>query len=417
MQINFDIELTETQENVRNKLLEDDTRFMVCKVSRQAGKSVLAEVLATERLCQAKTYSAYITPTFALAEKIFDEIVQALSPTGLLKKANASKMLIETVFGSKLKFFSFQNANGIRGFTIKNGYLILDECAFYPDKLPDGSDPWGVIFPLIKAHLKQNKCLMISTPNGKRGLFFESYMKAESKQNGWKNYSADIYADQLLSEDEIQFIKESMSDIAFRQEFLVEFLDNGLTYFIGFEKCFKKFVYNELSNQYIGIDLSSNGKDRTILTKIDQNNHVKQYVIKGTLDQKYVQLADIINKTKNLKVVYIENNGIGAPMINEIKKLVKNKQIIEEFNTTNKTKNEVLAGLAVDIAKEEIIFDSDDKELYSEFSTFTATYSKTGQIKLEALPGFHDDRIMSLGIAHHARNEANIKGHYNIKFR
>lgn len=416
MQINFDIELTDSQTNVRNVIQELDTRFMVCKMSRQCGKSILAEVLAIETLCKHNSYSAYITPTFALGEKIFDELVQILTPTGLLKKANASKMLIETIFGSKLKFFSFQNANAIRGFTVKDGYLFLDEAAFYPDKLPDGSDPFGVIFPLIKAHLKKNKILMISTPNGKRGLFYESYMKALSKVEGWKCYSADIYQDQLLTEDEIQFIKESMSELAFRQEFLVEFLENGLTYFLGFDKCFTKFKYDDSLPQYIGVDLSANGKDETIVTKINSKNQVKQYSVKGTLDSKYQQISNIINATANLKNAYIENNGIGAVMINEIQKLVKNKNLIQEFNTTNKTKNEILSAVSVDIAKGEIYFDKEDTQLYSQFSTFTAKYSKTGQVQLEALPGYHDDRIMSLGIAHQAKEKGTVLGAYVIQF-
>lgn len=416
MEINFDIELTNTQKNVRETLLLPDTRFMVCKVSRQAGKSILAEILAIEKLCTPKTYSAYITPTFALGDKIFDEIVQVLSPTGLIKKANASKMLIETVFGSKLKFFSFQNPNAIRGFTIKNGYLILDEAAFIADKLPDGSDPIGVIFPLIKANLKTNKVLYISTPNGKRGLFYEGYMKALAKSPGWRCYSADIYADQLVSEEDIKFIKNSMSDIAFRQEFLVEFLDNGLTYFTGFADCFHKFEYDYSLQQFIGVDLSANGKDETIVTLINAKNQVKQHVIKGTLDSKYKQISDIINNTKNLKNAYIECNSIGAPMINEIRKLVNNKNLIQEFNTTNKSKNEILSAVSVDIAKEQIYFDENDTQLYSQFSTFTAKYSKTGAVQLEALPGYKDDRIMSLGIARYAKEVGLVLGNYNFSF-
>ena len=47
-------------------------------------------------------------------------------------------------------------------------------------------------------------------------------------------------------------------------------------------------------------------------------------------------------------------------MINEIRKLVTNKNIIQEFNTTNKSKNEILAAVAIDISKKEIYFDKND---------------------------------------------------------
>ena len=103
-------------------------------------------------------------------------------------------------------------------------------------------------------------------------------------------------------------------------------------------------------------------------------------------------------------------------MINEIRKLVTNKNIIQEFNTTNKSKNEILAAVAIDISKKEIYFDKNDSQLYSQFSTFTAKYSKTGQVQLMAMAGFHDDRILSLGIAHQAKEKGTVLGSYVIQF-
>ena len=131
---------------------------------------------------------------------------------------------------------------------------------------------------------------------------------------------------------------------------------------------------------------------------------------------KYKQISDIINSTKNLKNAYIESNSIGSPMINEIRKLVNNKNLIQEFNTSNKTKNEILSAVSVDIAKKEIYFDEYDTQLYSQFSTFTAKYTKSGNVQLEALPGYKDDRIMSLGIARYAKEVGLVLGNYNFSF-
>lgn len=416
MNINFDIELTKSQKNIKKLIEDEDSKFVLLNLSRQSGKSLLCQVLSIIQLCTPDCYTCYITPTYALSEKFFDEIVEKLQPLGLIKKANMSRMLIESVFGSKLKFFSFQNPNNIRGFQVKNSYLIIDEAAFIADRLPDGSEPLGVLLPLIKAHFKSNKMIMISTPAGKRGMFYDFYIKALEGQKGYRQYTATIYDDELVNNEEIQFIKNSMSDIAFRQEFLVEFLDNGLTYFQGFEKCFYKLDYDEDVTQFIGIDLSSDGSDETVLTKVNNKKQVQQYIIKGTLDQKYYYISELINKTKNLKSVYIECNSIGGPMINEIKKRVNNKNLIQDFLTTNKTKNEILSAVAMLIAQKDIYFDEEDKQLYAQFSTFTAKFTKNGNVQLEALPGHHDDRILSLGIANYAREIGTALGSYNISF-
>lgn len=416
MKLEFDITLTKKQREAYNRLHSKDTRYLVARYSRQCGKTVLAETLLIEYLCKRNTFNAYISPTFSLGKKVYNDIVNLLEPTGIIKKANSSTLTIETVFGSTLQFFSVQSFTSIRGNTVR-GLLVLDECAFFPDQLPDGSDIWAnVIYPIIKANIKRNKCLIISTPAGKRGCFYKFHNNALNKVKGWYEIVATIYDDGLVDDEQLAEIRSNVTDLAFRQEFMVEFLDNGLTYFIGFEDCFQKFIYNNNLKCCIGIDLSANGKDETILTKINTNNEVKQYKIRGTLDQKYQKIADIINNTNNLMRVDIESNSIGAVMSNEIKKLVLKKNIIYEFNTTNNSKNQILSVVAMAIAKKSIMFDVDDKELYSQFSTFASKTSKNGNIQLEALPGYHDDRIMSLGIAKYSLDNATVKGHYTISF-
>lgn len=416
MELNFDITLTSSQKKAYDIIHDKETRYLVARWSRQQGKSIFAEILLIEYLCKSKTFNGYISPTFAQGQKVYKEIVQLLEPTGILKNANASTLTITTKFNSTLQFFSVQSYTAIRGNTIK-GLLVLDECGFFVDQLPDGTDIWGnVIYAIIKANIKRNKVLAISTPNGKRGCFYKFYMNAINKVKGWRELTCTIYDDELVDAEQIQEIKNNLTDLAFRQEFLVEWLDNGLTYFQGFENCFSKFLYDENTIQFIGIDLSSKGADETVLTKINNKNQVKQYIIKGTLDQKYYYISDIINKTNNLKTVFIEQNGLGSPMINEIRKLVNNKNIIQDFLTTNKSKNEILSAVAMLIAQKDIYFDEEDKQLYGQFSTFTAKYSKTGNVQLEALPGYHDDRIMSLGIANYAREIGTALGTYNISF-
>lgn len=416
MNIKFDIKLTSSQKKAYDLIHQPDTRYLVARWSRQQGKTIFSEILLIEYLFKKNTFNGYISPTFAQGQKVYREIIQLLDHTGIIKTANASTLTITTIFNSTLQFFSVQSYTAIRGNTIR-GLLVMDELGFFPDQLPDGSDIWGnVIYAIVKANIKRNKIVCISTPNGRRGCFYKFYNNCLNKVPGWKELVCTIYDDDLVTKEQIEEIKQNVSELAFRQEFLVEWLDNGLTFFQGFEDCFTTFTYDDSVQQFIGIDLSGKGSDETVLTKINYKNQVKQYVIKGTLDSKYKQIADIINNTKNLKNVYIENNGLGAPMINEIRKLVNNKNLIQEFTTTNESKNEVLGALAIDIARKEIYFDINDKQLYSQFSTFTAKYSKTGRVQLIAMDGFQDDRILSLGFAHYAKSVGLVLGNYNFSF-
>ena len=154
----------------------------------------------------------------------------------------------------------------------------------------------------------------------------------------------------------------------------------------------------------------------TVVTLINESLQVKQYVVEGNLDVKYNKIANIINSTPTLVAAYLENNGVGLPMINEIKKLVRHKNKIYEWTTTNSSKEEIVSELAVKIANKEIHFNNEDNGLFAEFGQFIVKYTKTGRMQFEAQSGKHDDRILSLCIALKCRNDFKYAGENNLNF-
>ena len=397
MEIEFDIKLTEGQKAAYDLIHSDDVQHLVLRWSRQCGKSVLAEVLLLEYLFKKNTYNAYISPTFQLGRKVYAEITKMLEGKGIIKKANASTLTIETIFGSTLQCFSMEAYTSIRGTTV-SGILVLDECAYYPDILPNGEEPWAnVIMPITKA--RKPKVVFVSTPRGKRGILWQMYLKAVDGEKGYAELSRTIYQDSLVTEEEIRDIRRNISEAAFRQEFLCEFLDSSLTFFKGYEDCFSDFTFNENEKIWIGVDLSANGDDATVVTQINESMQVRQYVVEGTLDVKYNRIASILNNTKTLVAAYLENNGVGTPMIAEIRKLARNRSKLHEWNTSNSSKEDIVSNMAVRIANNEIIFDKNDNGLFAEMGSFIVKYSKTGRMQFEAKTGKHDDRILSACIA------------------
>lgn len=371
-----------------------------------------------EYLCKKNVFNAYISPTFSQGKKVFAELVQLLDGTGIVKKANAADLKIESTYGSTLKFFSMESPTSIRGNTV-SGLLVMDEAAFFPIQLPSGEDPYyNVIFPIIKA--RKPKVLVISTPNGRQGMYYDLYLKAFNNEVGYKQITASIYDDDLISPEEIEELKRGYPPLAFKQEFEVEFLDNALTVFPNFESCFDG-KYNG-GKCWIGIDPSSVGEDNTIVSVINQDNMVRQHKIDGTLDQKYDKIARLINEY-NPVATYIENNSIGEVMANEIRKKLRRKSNFYTFATTNESKKQYISLLAVDIANNEIHFEEDNRLLYSELSTFTFKLTKSGNITYAARDGYHDDTVTSLGICLQCREDFKYIGinrnnfvRSNIKF-
>ena len=411
MKINFNIKLTKKQQEAYDLMHQRDCKFLVARWSRQCGKTVFAEIMMIEYLCVPHTFNAYISPTFAQGKKVFAELTQLLEGTGIVKKANAADLKIESVYGATLKFFSMESPTSIRGNTV-SGILVMDEAAFFPTQLSTGEDPYyNVIFPIIKA--RKPKVLVISTPNGRQGMYYDLYLKAFNEEKGYHQLTATIYDDDLITKEEIEELKRGYPPLAFKQEFEVEFLDNALTVFPNFSTCFDGH-YNG-GKCWIGIDPSSVGDDNTIVSIINTEGQVKQYKVDGTLDQKYDRIAKIINDY-HPQATYIENNSIGEVMANEIKKKLIRKSNFYSFTTTNDSKKQYISMLAVDIANNAIHFEEDNRLLYSELSTFTFKLTKTGNITYAAKEGYHDDTVTSLGVCLQCREDFKYTGENNYHF-
>lgn len=410
MEINlkFKINLTSKQKEAYDLFHKEEVKELVLNFSRQSGKTTLCEILLIETLVKSKTNCAYISPDYGQGKRVFREIVNLLSQTQLIKKKNSSDLTLELVNGSFLQFFTGMNPTAIRGTTI-SGLLVLDEAAYLPEETSDGQNFYHmVVKPITKA--KKPKVVFISTPNGKFGLFYEKYLEGLTSETT-KTVECNIYEDSTISKEDIEELKRTTPPLAWRQEFLCEFLDSALTVFEGYEKQFIDYKDITLTKKvWIGVDLSSVGEDETILTKTD-GKYVWQKKITGTLDNKYRQIADIVNNERNLVMAYMESNSIGSVMINEIKKLIKNKSRILEYVTTNENKNENVGNLQLKISQNDIFFNKEDKELYKQLGVFTCKVNKTTRrITYAAKEPNHDDRVMSLLISLRAKEDYPSKG-------
>ena len=404
MNVNFDIDLTKSQKEAYDMAHDPKVQYMVLAWSRQSGKTTLMMLLCAEwLLTKASVRIGYVCRTYMLAKKIYADIIAVL-PKQLVKSYNGADLTIKTYNDATLQFYSAESGSSMRGNTFD--YLILDEFAFFKFEQTDGTHLWfDILSPTIK--VRGRKIIFVSTPLGKDNMFHEFYVRGITEGNewvAWKSMSKTIYDDGLVSEEQIQEIKKGIPDLSFRQEYMVEFLDSALTFFSGFEKCYDaNLSYSDRGEVFMGIDFSANGEDRTIVTKINANGDVWQLRVDGSLDERYRKIADIVSNCRGLRECRYEDNSIGTPMGEQIKKLLnpKLRRIFVPFTTTNASKDDAVSALAVDIADGTIRFN--DMELYRELQSFRCSFSKTGRPVYGGV-GKHDDRVMSLAIANKSRH-------------
>ena len=417
----LNLKFTKTQEKAWRILNMTKCKELVLAWSRQSGKSVFLEFCCIYFLLKKWANIGYITPQFAHSRKVYSDIIKILEPTGLIKTANASTLQIELINGNRLSFFSAESPTAIRGNSFR-GLVVIDEAAFIADTTSDGQDFFNsILMPTCKAY--KPKVIYASTPLAKSGTFYTKFMRGQESHphtgtpNKVYSIKATIYDDSLVTEEEIEEIKNSIPEASFKREFMVEFMDNAMSAFTDYTDKFtlkKPIDFNQ--PLWAAIDFSSVGTDKTIITLQNQNNDTWQYEITGSLDTKYNKLAEIINKCKKLIICYCESNGVGEPMINSLKKLVKNKSKLIEFTTTNETKQNQVSLLQALLDKDIVHFEEKNNILKNQFDTFGYAISKTKKITYAALSGHHDDRVLSRMICIQAREDYQWSNGNNIVF-
>lgn len=417
----LNLKFTKTQEKAWRILNMANCKELVLAWSRQSGKSVFLEFCCIYFLLKKWANIGYITPQFAHSRKVYSDIIKILEPTGLIKTANASTLQIELINGNRLSFFSAESPTAIRGNSFR-GLVVVDEAAFVNDTTSDGQDFFNsILMPTCKAY--KPKVIYASTPLAKSGTFYTKFMRGQEghphTETPNKVYSikATIYDDSLITEEEIEEIKNSIPEASFQREFMVEFMDNAMSAFTDYTDKFtlkKQIDFNQ--PLWIGVDFHSVGSDSTIVSLINADNDVWQIEIKGGLDAQYRQIANILDKCKKITIAYLESNSIGEVMLNEVKKLTKQKSKIIEWCTTNESK-EIQVGLVqTHLTKDMMHFEENNKQLKNQFDTFGYSISKTRKITYAALSGHHDDRVLSLMIAMQAKEDYAYSGGSNIVF-
>jgi phage terminase large subunit len=354
---------------------------------------MLSENLLLEwSLENPNTTGFWVSPIYSQAKKVYDELCKALNDTGLILTTNRSELWIKLINGSTIHFKSGEKPDNLRGYTLD--WLIIDEAAFVKDEI------WTEV--LRPATLvKGKRVIFISTPKGKN-YFYNLYQRGVS--NEYPDYVSlkyTSYDTPFISQEEIEDAKQTLPTDIFRQEILAEFIEDGGEVFKNYTDIQLEVMWRKPSSEeryWAGIDLGRQN-DFTVLTILNNYNQVC-YIYRENKNNWSNIVDNIVSLLQkyNAKTL-IEVNSIGDVIYEQIKKRYSK---IEPFHTTNKSKEEIINNLIVNINDQ--ILTLPTKELFepldTELKVFTYEWSpNTRKVRYTAPAGFHDDCVMSLALA------------------
>lgn len=377
------------------KLYNDNPKdkWFVIKAKRQVGKSICLEgLLIAASLKKENSFSLFVSPTLAQARKVYQEVTKIASE--LIKSANGSLLEITFINDSIIKFGSGQQADSLRGFTIKgSGLLMIDEAAYILDDVF-----YSILVPTT--NVNKSDIFIVSTPKFKRGFFYNLWCTGLGDDEkiisvDWNKYDTS----EFLPPETLAIYREQMPRLAFQSEFLAEFIDGEGSVFTDFKKCIGETSLNS-SSSIISVDWGTGtGSDYTVLTVGQIQNgkavvaYQKAFNDKNTTDTiNYIVREAIATKAE---CVIVEKNAIGNVYGQLLNDALPDDVQMQYFNTSNKSKDKIIKQLIAAFEQEKIMIPNDTK-LITELSAFECQINNNGLPIYGAPNGLHDDRVMSL---------------------
>ena len=385
-----------------HEALETDIKYCIVSIGRQFGKTLFAENQAAKWGLENKNWKiGWISPTYKQAKKVFKEITKALANCIYVIGMNRGDLVIEFNNGSVIQFYSAEAYDSIRGETFDA--LICDEFAFFKP------EAWNEV---LKATVlvRGKKVLILSTPKGKN-QFYNLWNLAQHNKN-YIAFKGSSYDNPLIDPEEIREAERNLPDHVFKQEYLAEFLDNGSSVFRNIKECIRRS--NNTSSLYAGIDLGRSD-DYTVLTIVDSNN-VEVYCERWRhMDWSAIINNIVVQLNKYRPNTLVESNGAQDAIFEQIRnKVAYNKNSIQPFVTTSKSKQNIIEDLIVKFENKDIGIIGHDWQI-NELEVFTYEYNvKTRAIKYNAPVGLHDDYVMSRAITNHALKTMKASGKYFV---
>lgn len=382
----------------------------VIKSGRQRGKSFLMNILVLDYCFKYPgTESVIIEPISSQCRRVFNQIVDALENTPLIKSSNASDLIIKFKNGSQVTLKSGESKKSVRGLTC-SGLCVIDEAAYIED------DVIQIILPIINVH--KSPLLIISTPCFTEGFFYNQYVKQSPtiQQFDWaldKYDFSEFLSPEMLADYQLEYTPQK-----FRTEIEGEFISDSGFVFQNFRDCI--FIPTDYTPMYAGVDFGTgSGSDSTVITFFNKYKQVIEIWSTNTLSptEQIDKLVELINNRPTLSKVLVESNSIGTVYFDSIKAKLRNKMVIEKFETTNESKKEVIEDLIIAFNKHEIGI-LDDPMLIKQLSYYDIQRLKNGNYTYNnSNPNIHDDFVISLALGYHCFKLGDVNISFGFKTR
>lgn len=421
---------------------------IITLASRQTGKSTTytifclwyATLFADKKIMICANKLATAIEIMDRIRKAYENLPFYIKP-GIL---TYNKGAIEFANGSSIRACS-TSSSASRGSSCNT--LIIDEMAFIPKNIIN--DFWASTIPIVSSS-KNSKIIVVSTPNGADGLYYDIWQQANKKdqtgnEEGWKPFRihwfeaggirdekwkqqqiASIGIERWKQEFECDFLTSTTKrlipdDILEKYRmYLVELKAKNKDFYIGKKqhiisqdetKMFEFTMWHEFDSNRTyaasGDVAEGGGGDSSVLYVWDITD-LSNIIMCAKFESDKVSINEFAYITIKILKLYnnpyfiCERNGIGAGYIDMLRITYQYQNIVSEGKNNDfgvfchvSVKSKTCLWARDMMTTEGFGFKIYDKALISEFSTFVKKETKGVYLSYTALNGAHDDHIMA----------------------
>lgn len=272
----------------------ESARFSIIVAHRRYGKTVLAvnHAIKQAATCQRRDGRyAYVAPFRNQAKAVAWDYLRHYTSPIPGRIVNESELSVTLPNGAMIRIFGADNPDALRGLYFDG--VILDEVAQMRPEV------WGEIIQPALAD-RGGWALFIGTPKG-INIFSELYYRALERQQAgdtaWCAMSFPVTETTSLPADEVERLRQELSENAWRQEMMCDFSASSDDVLISLSlvseamrKTYQPHEYNR-APVVLGVDVARFGDDSSVIFRRQGLVGFQPVILRG-LDN--MSLADVV---------------------------------------------------------------------------------------------------------------------------
>jgi hypothetical protein len=380
---------------IQQRIRAEARRFNVVALGRRTGKTTLAGDLVVETTVDDRGPCAYFAPTYKNLGETWRELKTLLGPVAT--RVSESDNRIEVLGGGSLDCWSLDServAETVRGRKYKR--VLIDEASLVAALL----DTWQTDIRPMLTDLRGD-AWFFGTPKGLND-FWALYERGQDPlATDWASWRAPTAANPFIDPQEIRDARAELPEEAFAQEYLAEFLSQGVGVFREVVPSMTATVQQApvRGHGYVfGVDWGQ-VDDFTVISVLDTTTREQVAGDRFNRIEYHFQTARlaILAHTFRPRLIVAERNSIGLPMLERLQEM---DLPVWGWDATNATVAAGVQSLSLGLQRRQLRLLPDAHPLgrvqKTELLAYTASKTATGLLKYGAPPGMHDDAVRAL---------------------